>query len=161
MKIIFLDIDGVLNFYSSRKAVKMMICQDRMMMVADLARRTKAQIVISSTWRLGTSIKYFQEIFWHMTALYPSRYYSFNNYSDDCERLVIIDKTPRFSGCIRGLEIQYWLEAHAGMVNNYVIIDDDADMLPHQLETHFVKTNGFKGITKEDITNCERILNNG
>jgi hypothetical protein len=41
---------------------------------------------------------------------------------------------------------------------SYVIIDDDADMLPEQQE-NFVQTNQFYGITLADAEKAIKILN--
>lgn len=158
MNIIFLDIDGVLNHYSSRKAEKFQLDQTKMMLVADLARETQAQIVISSTWRKGNSLAYFREIFWHFCTLYPARQYSWKRYKDDCEKMAIACRTPIIWDVVRGVEIECWLMAHEGTVKNYVILDDDSDMLPHQMP-HFVKTNGRYGITKKDVQKAKEILN--
>ncbi len=42
---------------------------------------------------------------------------------------------------------------------DYVIIDDDSDMTPDQLEKHFVKTDNRKGITWKDAKKAVKILN--
>lgn len=156
MNIIFLDIDGVLNFYSPKHPERYEISQAKMLMIADLARETNSQIVITSTWRLGLSIKYFQEIFWHFTHLSNTYFgYYWKGYED--EKIYLIDVTPRFSGCIRGMEIEYWLTAYEGTISNYVIIDDDDDMLPDQMN-RFVKTNSYRGLTKKNIKQAKEIL---
>ena len=56
-KIIFLDIDGVLNSVEYRKRIQ---CTGRVEMdpqllslLADLVNKTGAKLVISSTWRIG------------------------------------------------------------------------------------------------------------
>ena len=68
----------------------------------------------------------------------------------------IIDCTPRhpseyyvnlyapIDSNIRGLEIQEWIDKHNP--EKYCIVDDDNDMLPHQI---FVQTNGKYGLDKD------------
>ena len=55
MKIIFLDIDGVLNSiaYEREKAPEQsFIDESRLPLVAQIVRKTGAAIVLSSTWRI-------------------------------------------------------------------------------------------------------------
>ncbi len=130
MKVIFLDIDGVLNIY----------CQDRDKFgctfhdhlvdnLESIIEKTGAKIVISSSWRLDGKDA--------MMEMWKSR-----NLPGE-----VIDITPNLSygaglntGTPRGKEIQEWLDNHPD-VTNYVIIDDDVDMLPEQL-SNFVVTAG-------------------
>ena len=51
----------------------------------------------------------------------------------------------------RGREIQKWLDAHPE-VERYAILDDDSDMLPSQLP-NFFKTSWKKGISEEIVSN--------
>jgi hypothetical protein len=59
------------------------------------------------------------------------------------------DVTPVFEDAddVRGYEIQAWLDLHPG-VTRYAILDDDCDMLLHQLPNHF-RTVSELGITPE------------
>jgi hypothetical protein len=161
MKIIYLDIDGVLNcetgyrsgeckyqewpdtnredgknyhqrFYSKSKDL-----------LNELIRRTDAKIVISSTWR-------------HSGLEFMKNVWTQENMEGE-----IIGITPSFRGDIegytipRGCEIEYHLEnvmkfhhinwskerqqeyIEKSEVDNYIIIDDDSDMLYSQ-RNHFV-----------------------
>lgn len=132
-KILFLDIDGVLNSHRSLVAAngypldfspKGMKQFD--MVGVGLIRRLcsdpDTSIVLSSTWRL------------HFTAFEVAKALD----------LPVVGVTPNLPG-IRGLEINAWLSRHPE-VERYAIVDDDSDMLPDQLP-FFVKTSGFDGIT--------------
>ena len=59
------------------------------------------------------------------------------------------DITPVFDEAddVRGYEIQAWLELNPG-VTRYAIVDDNCDMLPHQLP-HFFRTSSSIGITQK------------
>ena len=57
----------------------------------------------------------------------------------------------------RGLEIDYYLSKHHD-VSNYVIIDDDSDMLLYQKD-YFVKTDYNIGIQQCDVDKAINILN--
>ena len=58
--------------------------------------------------------------------------------------------------CLRGIEIQAWLDGlEDGVKPDYVIVDDSQDMLPHQLKDHFVLTMNKDGLS---IDNYHKIL---
>jgi hypothetical protein len=44
------------------------------------------------------------------------------------------------------------------LVKNYIILDDDCDMLFYQKE-HFIKTSQYKGLTESDTKTAINILN--
>ena len=44
-----------------------------------------------------------------------------------------------------------------GFIDNYVILDDTADMLPHQ-EAYFVQTKNYRGFCEEDLEKAIDIL---
>ena len=157
MKIIFLDIDGVLNCESAyrngecqyqewvwedgRKDHYQRFCVRSKELLNKLIDETGAKIVISSTWR-HSGIEFMRKV-WKMEEM-----------SGD-----IIGITPslRTKGLDipRGLEIAYFLNNDLQFnhinwdkviqqeymdksgVENYIIIDDDSDMLYNQRK-HFV-----------------------
>ena len=163
MKIIFLDIDGVLNheaFYKERheklkngdklnhpyseidpKCVENLnsLCND-----------TGAKIVISSTWR-HSGLDYCKDVL---------EFHGFNG--------EIIDITPhsRDSMCLRGNEILQWIRSNHDLVGDYynfteyVILDDDSDMLYWQ-KNNFLLIDRFVGLTMGDVFRAKKILNNG
>lgn len=140
MKILFLDIDGVLNSaktccafggYPMELAHIAAFDQAAIRLVQRLCDSAGVQIVLSSAWRISHP---FAEV---GSAL----------------GLPIIDRTPSSAGP-RGREIQAWLDAHPE-VEQYAIVDDDSDMLGEQMP-RFVKTNGEEGLTFSDFRKlCE------
>lgn len=130
MKVLFLDIDGVLNNFSSRNfgeqfSPKSCACLKEVMdKVPDL------KIVISSAWRLH-GLSYMQRVL-HKNGIDGTR---------------VIDVTGREDG-FRGHQIQCWLDRNPG-VTNMVILDDESDM--GALMPKLVKTRSFKGLTEEEI----------
>lgn len=157
MKVIFLDIDGVLNVIPQGRDEYGAIFHEHFVEnLRELIEKTGAKIVISSTWRLsGLSI---MKEMWEKRDL-PGE---------------VIDITPslmreRGSTLCRGDEIQLWLDEHPE-VTNYVYIDDDhVDVNENQLG-HFVKTagnihhtdyidGGGYGLTKECTELAIKILN--
>lgn len=66
-------------------------------------------------------------------------------------------------GIPRGVEIKQWIDTHihsdngenwdrkeVGIDFNYVILDDDSDMLLEQ-EEHFIKTDTYLGLSVDDV----------
>jgi hypothetical protein len=128
MKVIFLDIDGVLNSTKTVERWRGLIGIDAALprRFAVLQQSTGADVVLSSTWRLSRT--------WKSTMRKNGV-------------VGIIDRTPDLPGRSRGEEIEAWLAAHPE-VEVYAILDDDNDMLPHQ--PHF-KTCFSKGGLTERI----------
>ena len=133
MKIVFLDLDGVLNLipqgHDEFGAIFHQHFVDNLKRLID---ETDAKIVITSTWRFAGLDE-------------MQRMWEFRNLPGE-----VIDITPDFmceTGSIlqRGKEIDQWLSEHKE-VTNYVILDDDTDMEPHQMN-NFVLT--FENV--EDI----------
>ena len=125
MKIIFLDIDGVLNTSTNGDDAFGDIYNNSFVEnLKILVDKTGAKIVCSSSWR-------------HMVRkIFEGRQYD----------LEIYDITPDFSlyeetrnqPNIRGREIAYWLEGKK--IEKYVILDDRNDFLPTQL-SNWVNTS--------------------
>lgn len=161
-KVIFLDIDGVLNsadtvsdwekktgtsgyggFFEETDEITNGDVKWGEGLVRNLkyiVKKTGADIVISSTWRHYFSVDKFKEMF----AIY------------DWHNAPVIDRTP-YGGKIRGLEVNTWLNKHA-QYTNYVILDDSDDFMVSQIK-NFVQTNPEVGLTKEDANKAIEILN--
>ena len=151
MKIIFLDIDGVLNheeWYdkvvtSKIKPINQDLDPSSIGKINRIISLTDAKIVLSSSWRVDSNCS---------TTLYKSGLFKDS----------IIDKTPYIrhdENHMRGFEIQKWLDETGYKISSYVIIDDDKDMLDSQMN-NFIQTSRWTGITDEDVDNCIKILNN-
>ena len=140
MKVLFLDIDGVLNCQTTpgsmyRKLDKFMVA--RLDRVLDA---TNAKVVLSSTWRLA-GVESVQQIL---------RDHGMRNWAR------VIDRTPRDLGdVIRGREIGEWLTKHPD-VKTFAIVDDDRDM--GSLLPFLVQTNWVVGMTDKDADKLIRML---
>lgn len=157
MKVIFLDIDGVLN--SEEFAIW---CRDfpdfiknggsnwvdpkAVKMIEDICKDCDVKLVISSSWRMFDV---------------QSTISCFKNYRDLiplCEYIVGV--TPRNSDDriwkFRGEEIQHYLNSHPE-IDNYIIVDDDNDMLESQRK-NFIRCNYLFGLTPSHILNIKEIL---
>ncbi len=122
-KIVFLDIDGVLNrrdtfAYSGTSFCLERECVKRM---KNILEKTGAQVVLSSVWRKYEEGKAL--VRWHIE---------------------FIDQTKELDA-IRGEEIKEWLDRHPD-VEKYAILDDDTDMLPGQ---PLFQTSIQKGLTNK------------
>jgi hypothetical protein len=123
MKVIFLDIDGVLNVYCQSRDEYGCIFHDHLVdNLKWVIEQTGAKIVVSSSWRLSGE-KSIMDM------------WNFRNLPGE-----VIGITPNLSYGVklntytpRGKEIQQWLDEHPE-VTNYVIFDDDSDMLEHQMK---------------------------
>jgi len=164
MKVLFLDIDGVLNTKYWYTQMDRNTPKDKYgyafdpNSVANLKRiveDTGAEIVISSSWKcMGLSQ---MEDMWRDRNL-PGRIIGItpNSVSDEMLLNADIDSIELFH--IRGEEIKEWLMKHAKRVSSYAIIDDMDNMLPEQ-QSHFVQTNPEVGITEGDADTIITILN--
>jgi len=165
MKIIFLDFDGVLNHeqYYVRRQEKNFegYCTTYPQSEFDpetikklnyIINETGAKVVVSSSWRHGRTITELQNLLESVGFIGE-----------------IIDITPSFNhdNCLRGNEILEWIKTHEYMLGkkyheyeNYVILDDDSDMLYWQKD-NFLHIDRYVGITNRDAFRAIHILNKG
>jgi hypothetical protein len=159
MKVIFLDIDGVLNVTAQgHDAYGGIFHSNFVDNLARIIKETDAKIIISSSWRHSGFQKMldlwgFRNLPGEVIGVTPDLYRHLNF---EGERTMV-----------RGDEIQAILD-RMPEITNYVILDDDQDMLPNQLG-HFVCTSnninhpdcidiGY-GLTGECSMRAIRILN--
>ena len=175
MRIIFLDIDGVLNcelhyksqnFNNYRDAKKQLrkdvknerierldyykaqMCSERIGWLNELCKDIQAKVVISSTWRMGKTIDELKEIATYCGGTFD-----------------IIDKTPFLMSddVVRGNEIHKWIKDNESLVGkyydykDYVIIDDDSDMLLWQ-KNNFFQTDSYSGLTPNTCYRIKRFF---
>lgn len=158
MKVIFLDVDGVLNSEVSREQernnfdnwMEHEVSEMHVNNLKKIVDATGAQIVLSSSWRFD-----------HPKA--TGRDFIVDPLMKVLDRklkaagLDIIDVTPDLRGKIRGAEIQDWLDRHSE-VERFVILDDDVDMNDEQ-KPFFVNTTFKNGLTDELANKAIEILN--
>jgi hypothetical protein len=157
MKVIFLDIDGVLNSedhaiycHKNPKFIEEGGCNwvdpYPVFYVLQLIDEMGIKLVISSSWRL-----------WDLESTIDY----LNGYRD-LKPLIpyIVGVTPRNTDDRiwedRGEEIQHYLDEHPD-IENYCIVDDDNDMLDSQ-RSNFVRTNSVYGLTEDDCSKIRKIL---
>ena len=157
MKVIFLDVDGVLNYrdcFLERHRVNnapLIWDKDCVNELNRIIKETGAKIVVSSTWRILDD---------HYKALTTEMGIEGEFIGKTKSHLPI----TKPEGTCRGDEIQDWITTFCIETNNapgnIVILDDDSDMgdlLPYLVQTSFHK----KGLTKELADEAIVMLNKG
>ena len=163
MKIIFLDIDGVLNSelyfrgycrYPSTtiKHPQNHIDRGAVETLNTLIKNTDAKVVVSSTWRLSYSKEELQGFL--------------NEFGFAGEVIGVTPDYSRALNTVRGNEILGWIRDNDTLLcksydayAEYVILDDDTDMLFWQ-RNNFVHVDRYCGITPTIVRKATRILNN-
>jgi len=158
MRIIFLDIDGVLNsheFFERTQYNRSDFPYSDLNPISikklnEIIRRTDASVVVSSMWRFGRAADELQ--------------YILENKGFEGR---IVSTTPErgCSSCLRGNEILNWIKENDHFTNckshrefrSYVILDDDSDMLYWQKD-NFVKVNSSRGLSDDDVEKAVLIL---
>ncbi len=152
MKLIFLDIDGVLNHYvSPYDADAPTIHNDLIRKLNEIIRATGAKIVLSSAWRQYIHNGYMTEPGFHfllrshgLTAL---------------TEIIGVTRPSKFSeGAnpdFRHNQIKDWMWDNRGLVKSFVILDD---MSIKGYPDNFVQTDESVGLTDENVTRAIRIL---
>ena len=148
-KIIFLDIDGVLNsrvYDRERTLNDGNIDPTRLPLLREIVERTEAKIVLSSSWR-----KHWDKAREARDAIGEELNETFS-----AAGLEIYDKTPVIGD--RAKEISAWLKCHPE-VYEYVIFDDIFGGWGEH-EGHLVKTSPLigRGLTEKHVSDAIRIL---
>ncbi len=164
-KVIFLDIDGVLNTerqhdrcvedgISPVDGFGFAFDPEAVANLKSIVENTGADIVISSSWKLW-GLDAMQRM-WTRRDL-PGEVIDITPNTESDEMLLSIDLDYMDIPAIKGREIKEWLTTDGYEVTHYAILDDLPDMLPEQ-ESHFVQTDPRIGITKEDANQVIEIL---
>lgn len=131
MKVLFLDIDGVLNTPKSTGRFGIdFVDNTATALVARIVKETDCKIVLSSTWRIDEQDRKLatRELNYHGLEIY--------------------DYTPILK--TRNEEIQTWINQNK--ISKYAILDD---MTEAEIAGHFFKTNENVGLT---VTIAEKII---
>lgn len=146
LKIIFLDVDGVLNSNITRRRTTdgfIFVSGRHIKNLKRIIDATGAKVVLSSSWRMGRDD--------------PSRNGDFLELRDElqCYDISFYGFTPELRSCDRGAEI---MEEHPD-VTDYAVIDDSTQISPH--EDHWVRTSLSLGLCEEDVPKAIAILTRG
>lgn len=138
MNIIFLDIDGVLNYnFSKPKKWNRSICERLNKLMLDF----NYKIVITSTWRHHYNIPQLQQIF-----------------NENGIIVEIIGTTGAIYSGDRGEEISEYLDN--GFINNYIVIDDVIEGIKEYIpSTHLIEVKlSHIGLTDYNLERIEKIM---
>ncbi len=156
MKIIFLDIDGVLNcditYPNNREYPYNHFDPNLVSNLNMITKKTGANIVITSSWRINRTFEELKDILKNAGVT--------GNIIGVTERLYFSNwghSVPR------GCEILHWMETNKGILGkdllqwrDYVILDDDSDMLYWHRANYFQTDPSGGGLT-DNLT--YRIIN--
>lgn len=141
-KILFLDIDGVLNCITTtqryRSSSMYGIDPEKVALLNQVLERTGAKVVISSTWRLLTP------------ELELTTYLRNQGFRGEIVGMTPDDERTGF----RGNEIKRWLEAD-GKTGLYAVVDDSSDFYPDQPR---VRTTWKEGLMPEHVEELVQLL---
>ena len=156
MKIIFLDIDGVVNCNSTKERCRnvMGVEQDKIALVKQIVEATGAKIVLSSTWRLDSLV--FEN---GRTVNAGDFEYLVGEFAK--QGLEFFDVTPCHSDQWRGREILEWLSKAEEPIEGYVVIDDDVFDIVTECKGHVLITSPETGLKPNGVKWAIQILNNG
>ena len=181
VKVIFLDIDGVLNGWNKPTQIFGDICMKnkylkklwikwdifgirtiKVLILSIICHLSGAKVVLSSSWR-GGFLKPYKENSSRMKSL-KRKFKIFG--------IKVIGITPRDRDGIRGLEIEEWLKTTDLDVKGFVIIDDETHDIEEFFSDNIIKTttasyqdivngnfeNTNSGLSFKDIKKALKIL---
>lgn len=153
MRVIFLDIDGVLNSeewdryvqsftYGARFNSCYLLSQEMILRLQNVVFQTNAEIVLTSSWRTNERAMCAltrQLSLYHLSIRDSTLYSTYNTRADD---------------------INEWLRSHSN-IHSYAIVDDYDDGFTQDdiLAAHFVQTTYAQGLTPEKAEKIIEILN--
>ena len=155
MRVIFLDVDGVLNCKTTKQRVPgeswIGIDPLKVMLLKQIIDETGAQVVLSSSWRYD----------WNKDYSKCRRHVKYLIDSLRDAHIEIYDVTPVVgNGYSRGTEISEWLTSNED-VDGWVVLDDEVfhDFKQQHIRSHFVKTDYEYGLTTERVNRAIGVLN--
>lgn len=156
MKVIFLDVDGVLNFSGSEARVTghkltLGIAEKCVKYLRKIVEATGAYLILCSSWKRD----------WDPDFEKCGDYGKYLSKKLNRHGLHIIDKTNDH-GDNRGEGIVNWLKRHDN-TTSWIVLDDDifADYEECGIMPHLVHTSFFTGLTEEHVDQAIHLLNGG
>ena len=145
MKVIFLDVDGVLNndgYFERTKNEKqnrIELDDENIKCLKEIIDLTGAKVVVTSTWK---ELRIYNELISYLKSF----------------GIEVYDKTVHMS-YNRGDEIREYLSTHE--IDNFIILDDEIFKDFNELILHLVKTDFYNGgLTEQHKTLALKLMNN-
>lgn len=155
MKLIFLDVDGVLNYggCKARSATGCLGIEDeKVKLLRQIIDQTGAIVILTSTWKTD----WFPSAF--IEDLPKDGQYLEKQLAK--HKVFIRAKTEDPSWAQRGQGILAFIETSKYNVEQFVILDDESfDFIELGLENRFVKTSFADGLLPEHVEKAVSILN--
>jgi hypothetical protein len=162
MNYIFLDIDGVMNNQedwlnkvrnnSEDFEDHRMFCDEAWELLSAVCEKTKAKVVLSSSWRVG-----FKDHNGHIVCKSDTDYLSqkllsyFEKYN-----IELVGLTTTYYD-YRGKQIHDYVKRNLFVTDKWVVLDDeDCDIRDYCAKEQMIKTEWLTGLLPE---HCERIVN--
>ena len=159
MKLIFLDIDGVLNRIATEERFEgcTFVEPQKILCLQEIVQKTGAEIVLTSTWRRGwycrdhgqtTESRDLEDIRFFDALQSILREYG----------LELLGYTDDFA--LRGREIEKWLQEWKGeSIESFVILDDLPEKELEPFTDRLVQTCLHEGLLPEHIGQAIKVLN--
>jgi len=162
MKIIFLDIDGVLNsnFWNNNHQKEIsdgtLIDEEKVELLSKLTREMDAKVILHSGWK-----------YWFDNDMNPLRREAkklknlLEKYGIEIEGMTPdlateeIRRTKKFS-LVKADEILLWLSEHT-QVDKWIVIDD-LDLHNEEIEKRQIRTDSSVGLTVQNVEEAEILL---
>lgn len=156
MKVIFADVDGVLNCSNTRERIDgiYFVEDQKIEYLKEIIELTGAVVVLSSTWRLGWARMQLQ-------ASYHDVHFEMLRNKLQEHGIQLYDRTPIMNDEPRGKEIDEWLRCHPD-TESFVILDDDSDMYIHigrLVKTSWYNKGSGAGLQRKHIRPAVELLN--
>lgn len=154
MKVIFLDIDGVLNnqimYEFNQETISTPggnLSKECVELLNDITNKTRAKIIISSTWRIDPDV------------------IEYLNAAGITGEIVGITPVLKDRFSLRGNEIHAWIVENEKLLGkeyykfrSFIILDDDSDML-YWHKDNFFHCDGYAGLTPDTAYRAINFLN--
>lgn len=163
-KVIFLDIDGVLNsnFWNATHTKELsdgtLIDAEKVALLGGLMRRTGAQLILHSGWRFwyDGDCKPLRAESARLSAMLADEGMTIAGVTPDLTTEEI-RRTKKFS-LVKAQEILAWVAQHPE-TTGWVVLED-LDLHNAEVARHQVMTDQTVGMTEADVETAVRILNN-
>jgi len=164
MTVIFIDIDGVFNAYTTKSintegnVGNLNVDEDKVKLFSKIVGSTDIQLIMHSGWRF-----FYNDLMNPISQKSEELSKMFLRYG-----IEISGKTPDYStaeirqnkkfSLVKATEIRAWLVQHPEF-DNYLVIDD-LDLHDEELRQHQIRPDPTLGITEYDIDNIIKYLSN-
>ncbi len=164
-KIIFLDIDGVLNSnlgnngHEKEISDGTLIDPEKIQLLSELVKNTGAKIVLHSGWKFwfDSNLHPLRKEAYHLLKLLRRENIAIDSVTPD-HSTEEIKRNKKFS-LVKATEILAWLEEHEE-VEEWIVIDD-LDLHNQEVEAHQLRIDSSVGLTASDVHKAEIMLRKG